>query len=110
MKARIEYDWARGDWWKVWLYRPAGPNLTAQVIGVGEDGHLLMRNIEDGAALPAPSFILPGQALEALVREATKVLPPSDATVDALKDAREMRDRLLAMVERTQDLWTRPPT
>jgi hypothetical protein len=51
--------------------------------------------------MPGPSMVLPEQALEALVKEAMNILPPSEVTVDAMKDARATRDRLLAIVERT---------
>lgn len=99
MKARIERDWGR-DAVKVWLYQ-TGAHMTVQVIAIQEDGELLMCNYEEGTEPPAPSFILPTAALEALVKEAAGVLPPSETTVDAMRDARETRDRLLTLVERT---------
>lgn len=99
MKARIEREWTR-DAVKVWLYQP-GPNMTAQVVAIQPDGELLLHNVEGGGVLPAPSFVLPTAALEALVREASGVLPPSETTVDAMRDARATRDRLLALVEAT---------
>lgn len=46
-----------------------------------------------------PSLHLPRQVVEALVEKATGKLRPSDATLDALTDAREVRDRLLTLVE-----------
>lgn len=84
MKARIEREWTR-DAVKVWLYQP-GPNMTAQVVSIQPDGELLMVNVEENATLPAPSFILPTAALEALVKEASGILPPSETTVDAMRD------------------------
>jgi hypothetical protein len=98
VKARIERDWARPAV-KVWLYeeRERGPVM----VGFDEHGHATFQILEEGAEMPGPSMVLPEQALEALVKEAMNILPPSEVTVDAMKDARATRDRLLAIVERT---------
>jgi hypothetical protein len=58
--------------------------------------------------LTQPSLTLPRGVLEQLVVQANDYLPPSAATDRALQDAKEMRDRLLSMVERTFDVWTSP--
>lgn len=100
MRCHIERDWSR-DAVKVWLYQP-GRDMNAQVIGIADDGYLTMQNFEPGQDAP-PSFILPTEALEALVKAGSDVLPPSDATVDALQDARAVRDQALGMVERIID-------
>jgi hypothetical protein len=48
-----------------------------------------------------PSLVLPHDVLRLLVGEANDYLPPSAATDLALKDAKEVRDRLLSLVEHT---------
>lgn len=97
MKAHIENDWMR-DALKVWIYQPAERGAT-QIIGFDENGEALLQVIEPGVQ-PGPSMVLPRAALEALVATASGVLPPSEVTVDAMRDARETRDRLLTLVER----------
>lgn len=94
MEAHIERDWIRRTV-KVWIYERAG------------GGHIVYRQdgdewkIAQGELLPdEPTFVFPESMLEAIVKESSGFVQASDATVDALKDAREVRDRLLAIVER----------
>jgi hypothetical protein len=50
-----------------------------------------------------PTLHLSGDALEALLAEAEKVIPASHATERHLNDAVAVRDRLLALIEKGWD-------
>lgn len=84
---------------KVWIWQPRGRHSFDQIVAAEPGGEVILQTFEDMSVQPPPSFILPEDALKALVAAASDVLPPSDATVDALKDARVVRDRLLTLVE-----------
>lgn len=49
---------------------------------------------------PPVTLRLPPNVLAAIVAEAAELRPPTQATVEHLNDARAVRDRLLALVER----------
>lgn len=65
---------------------------------LGERGAWERHDVAPGAEMPVFLF-LPQQAFEALMGAGVDFLPPSAATDAALKDAREVRDRLLGLVE-----------
>lgn len=57
--------------------------------------------IDENAAAPEqPGFVMPLGALEKLVAEALRVLPPNDQQERHLSDAVDVRDRLLTLVEK----------
>jgi hypothetical protein len=74
---------------RVMLWQPAAP---------GSDWGGGWTDVDPNADTPV-SFRIPEQALEALVSEASSILPASDATVEHLADTRAVRDRLLTLVE-----------
>lgn len=93
MKAHIESRW-ENDSVRVWI------------IDGGPDNHRVMRLGPGGwepfgrGELTDPTFEIPQDALTALVAAAGDFLPPSTALAAHLADAREVRDRLLTLVER----------
>jgi hypothetical protein len=96
MKAHVEWAWAM-DAMHVFLYDRAP---YSAYYTVGEDSRLVRHEWSEGSPEPMqPALLLPRQALDAIVAAGSEKLPPHDATVDALKDARVTRDRLLALVE-----------
>lgn len=96
MKAQIEWAWAM-DAMHVFLY-DRGPYSAFYT--VGEEGRLVRHEwVAEGPEPMEPALVLGRDALEAIVQAASEKMPPQDATVDALKDARGVRDRLLALVE-----------
>lgn len=97
MKARVEHRWDR-DTVQVWLY-DRQPDQSIRVYRIlGEDAWQ-HEDVANGVTLPAPSFELRSEMLAALVEAAGDVLPPSGEMAEHLKDSREVRDRLLCMVE-----------
>lgn len=58
-----------------------------------------MHQIKEGELI-IPSLLIPQPMMEALLREAQNFIPATDATTAHLKDAIEVRDRLLTMVEK----------
>jgi hypothetical protein len=94
----LERQWRTMDW-SVWLYDRVGHRQLA-MYHIDADGTMKHELVDANATFPdAPTFRLPPEALEALLREASNVLPASDATVAHLADAVATRDRLLALVE-----------
>lgn len=63
---------------------------------------------ESFSGRPKPSFSVPAPVLEEVVRAVTKAKPSLDRD-DAVADARQTRDRLLDLVEKTVESWTRQP-
>lgn len=53
------------------------------------------RDVDSYGKSPDPSLSLPGDVLQAIVREGAKVLPPSEAMARHLQDAVAVRDRVL---------------
>ena len=66
---------------------------------VGEDGYIVYRTTNDPSTDVPPFLRLSRSELEALAKAILAEERPEDATVDALKDARGVRDRLLSMLE-----------
>jgi hypothetical protein len=98
VKAHIEWAWATNSL-HVFLF-DRGPYSAYYT--VGDEGRLERHEWTEQSTEPMqPALVLPREALEAIVAAASEKLPPQDATVDALKDARSTRDRLLALVEHT---------
>lgn len=93
MKAKIERDWM-SQMVKVWLYTDGGPDVHV----LGADGAMHPHRA-DVADLPEPTFRLPEEGLAAVVREASNILPVTDATSAHLADAIGVRERLLVLVE-----------
>ena len=67
---------------------------------VHEDGRLhQFKRLKNGEIAP-PALRISARALEAIVREAAQIVPVGDAGAEALRDTRQVRDRLLTIVER----------
>jgi hypothetical protein len=97
VKVHIERDWMSRSL-RVWFYESARENGATLIKVKGSDA---LERVEVPAGVhPEPSLVLPEDFVEALIREASDVLPPSDATSAHLSDARSTRDRLLAMIEK----------
>lgn len=63
-----------------------------------DEGRFEPHDVAQGASMPV--FLhLPRDVFKAMVGAGVDYLPPSAATDAALKDTREVRDRLLGMVE-----------
>lgn len=74
------------------------PTGAVMAYTLGENGFWESHEIAAGSAMPV--FLhLPREAFKALMAAGADHLPPSAATDAALKDAREVRDRLLSLVE-----------
>lgn len=101
MEARIEHDWPSGGV-KVWLYQRHGRGLDVFQYEKDAEGGFRWRvePVYEAALLPEPTFELPRDALPALIEAASDFLPPSAATDRHLKDAIEVRDRALSLIER----------
>ena len=84
------------DSYDVWLGDPGPRSYIAEK--VGEDGHIVYRETDPGA-VQEPFLRLTHSELEALAKAILETERPEDATLDALKDARSVRDRLLTMLE-----------
>lgn len=98
MNVHMERSWITSDW-EIWFYESAGRKMG--IWRQGENGWDF--EYTDPCEKTKPSLRLPDAALEALVREAGKVLQSSDATVAHLADTVAVRDRLLKLVE---DGWS----
>lgn len=99
VRAHVERNWLTRQI-NIWLYDQAGRFTITYAIGA--EGELVgIKHEDDGMGkLPdRPTLSLPQEAFEAIVKEGAGIVPPSEATHDALVDARAQRDRLLAMVE-----------
>lgn len=94
MKVYLEHDWSRRAT-KVWIVE--GTNDRRLLVSRGQDEWESVA-IQQGKVLPEPSIVFPDGVLEALVREASNVLPATDATTRHLDDAIKVRDRLLAVI------------
>lgn len=65
----------------------------------------------DATAPPTPTLILDERLFEQIVKAGTGIVPASEATHDALVDTRQVRDRLLGLVERlTTHMTMREPS
>lgn len=103
MKARLEWAPFR-DRVDIWLYQDAAVERGRVRRVLQADGGWEEIPIAEGAHAGEPvkpTLELPTDALEAIIAAAGDVLPPSAATDRHLRDAVEIRDRLLALVERT---------
>lgn len=72
-----------------------GPEAAVE----SRDGGLSWEPVDEGAKPSTPLLSLPTEVVEKLARALHGVVPASDATQEHLKDAREVRDRLLALIE-----------
>lgn len=82
----------------VWVfYRMPGKNIF-----IGLDGETIEETIEGGELPTKPTMQVHRNMLKAIVTKASKIIPPSEATVEHLRDAIAVRDRLLGIVERAK--------
>lgn len=96
MNVHIEKDWIRRTV-KVWVYEPGlrGVGTLWQRAG---DNWTRIHVHEGETPLTAPTFDMPQEMFEAIVKEGSGLVPPSDATHAALTDTKAVRDRLLSLV------------
>ena len=66
---------------------------------IAPSGVIEWQEVAQGAEM-IPFLRLPIEAFAQIMAAGADILPPSAATVEALRDTREVRDRLLTMVER----------
>lgn len=84
----------------VWLLRSYPPRYARRaLVGDQVSAPLAWEPYDEGTAPPVLMSLLPEEA-SALAEELHDYLPPTEATVRHLEDARAVRDRLLAIVER----------
>lgn len=96
MKARIE--WRMGtDSHDLWLWEERG---TTALRYFWLDGHWQTEEVEYGAQME-PSLNLPGYMPSVLLTALDEKLPASTQQANHLKDAQQVRDRLLGLVERS---------
>lgn len=84
---------------RVHLARPAGPGMVDVVTGFREDGTPTIDRFSNDVNVDAPGFLLPQDALEALVE---KVKPgPASGELGALREALKVeRDRIDRLLDR----------
>lgn len=95
MKAHVEQQWWNREW-AITLYERESYFRY-------EDGRLHREPRTDEAAEIPPTLRLPFEALDEIVRALPGKVTANDATLDALIDARSVRDRLLTMVEKAAE-------
>lgn len=95
MKAQIEWGWQTASMHVFLFDRHPDRYFT-----IGEDGRLVPHEVDFNSDNAKPALVLSAEALDELLRAAAEKRPPQDATVDALNDARKVRDRLLTLIER----------
>jgi len=79
----------------IWLYS-YGDMTTHYMV---DNGYLVERSkVPHGSPLPEPTLELEPHVLKAIVDEAMESVAPEPATVKHLKDAIEVRDKLLNMI------------
>lgn len=98
MKCRIERKDFVKDLYDVYLWDQefTGRHFYMKYHGDGVWSH---EEILEGGLI-VPTFSLPAPLLEAIAREVSGIIPPTEATTEHLKDARAVRDRLLTLVEK----------
>ena len=99
MNVHMQRSWARMGYDITFYERD--PFRVARLNDNAMNG--LTWEVADEQSEIAPTLHLPGDALEALLAEAEKVIPVSHATERHLTDAVTVRDRLLKLVE---EGWT----
>lgn len=97
MNAYVRHDYLR-RMVEVTLY-DRGPVGYDSIYRVTDDGRLRRDTIPEGQSDVEPTYVLPVDAFEAIIREGSGIVPPSDATHAALTDAKAVRDRLMSLVE-----------
>lgn len=94
MKCIAEQNWT-GHGVRIWLFED-GP--TVRKLVVPEQGMWRWDEVDPGAEKGEPSLTLPDAALEAIIREASGLVPASDATTAHLQDTIGVRDQLMQLV------------
>lgn len=83
----------------IWITQDR-PDGRYQHIVVGGD-RWEWRKLEEAQITPSPTLTLEGNTFRALIANGSDILPPSAATERHLQDATAVRDRLLALVEKS---------
>lgn len=97
----LEENWQAGGYNVFVLERRGVAGERQQLRYVDDPNEFALRweQLKDDGRTPAPTMFLPADALEALIAAAAGVTPAVPAHVEALEDARDVRDRLLTLVE-----------
>lgn len=96
MKALVIHRPERDDF-AIYLYSEgAGGSRFGYV--PGEHGHFKWVETPEGGELPV-TLRLPPEAMEALVKAATEVMPVDAGMAAALADTKAVRDRMISLVE-----------
>lgn len=100
MKCHIEKEWSSKRT-SIWIYY--GESELTFTLDLGEEtdfsGNSKWVQTKWGEGPAKPTLTLGEREFEALTRAMGQHTQSSDATVEALKDARVVRDRLLTMIE-----------
>lgn len=100
IQIHIDKPYWKRDTVDVYIY-DSSPHKTT-LFKMRTDGHLQSNvSVDPGGELPSePTLILPIEVFKLLAEKALEDMPPSTATVQHLKDAIQVRDRLLSIVEK----------
>lgn len=116
MNTHVEYDPREGVY-NVWAWIRRGPDTFALEYGPvpGREGALGLR-WDDSAPIPfgtslrdtTPTIVLDHEIVEALLENHEPGLNPKNALAEHLKDARQVRDRMLDLIERGYPGYLKP--
>jgi len=76
-----------------------GNGTTFAATGLSEDGQIVWERLEDELSIVPVLMRVPVDVAESFGRALGEITQASDQTVEALKDTRDVRDRLLTLVE-----------
>lgn len=93
---RVQIVWRPGtDVQDIYLVQDGFAGDERQQLVITGADQVEWRRVDRYGSSPGPSLSLPGDVLQAIIREGAKVLPPSEAMAQHLQDAVAVRDRIL---------------
>lgn len=95
-RVHIEQDWYSENV-RIWVFSEAS---DPYVLRLKDGAFNEWEKLEEGTAHPEPTLTLRADYWEAIVTAAAKTLPVTDTALEALKDTRQVRDRLLTLIEK----------
>jgi hypothetical protein len=99
MNVKVEHEWQR-DGFAVWIFRRGPGTIRLLQQGEGPFSERWEDHPSEADAPLEPTFRIPAEAAEELVRELSKLKPPSEAQAVHLADARAERERMAGWLER----------